>query len=730
MAAPPGQTQRNASKYIVFENFEKMNTQSIRQALSEKELAWLENLQPIAPNNLTTVPAPSSSLTTISATITAQYFASINSVDYIISFTSVGSGWATNIATGSSVTFAQPGSFSNPDATTWESEYVLINDPTAGYSAWNGTVFVQQGGVSPVLAITNSGTGYTSVPTVTINGGSGHGATAATTIQTPSVDAVNVINGGSGYSALAPNVVFAGGGGTGASAIANVDQQGVIAIVIFNPGEISLSTPPTGNAVFSGGGGTGASASLVFVETVGPPATRWSLQQVVIQSAGTGYSSAPTITINITSGFVISQPTAGCVVGAGNVLSITVTNGGGGYTSAPTVTLTGGSGTGAIAAAVIGGSGIATISLTNPGAGYLASDMLTVGFSGGGGTGATATAHVWPFVTAGTTLAVFQGRVFLGGGRLLQYTGTGGFDDFSAADAAGALIIVDADLTHAITALRNYNNYLFIMGDQSVKQIGNISLNSSGNVTLFTILTLSSDQGTIYPRSCGSFNRVFMFANTNGIYAVFGSSVQKISDDLDGIFKLIDFTQQPQFAIADFNNIHNAVWLVRYIDPLSVERSILITFNGKKWFVCSQGNSLAAITAASTLASGMNLTFASSGSDITQILSNPTAPVAFTARTALTHHGNAVQRKKTIHGGWAITGGIATTINFLLESDESSQSSAQNVLAKFFAYLFSNNPGNVAGRYLGATITGSAPVGFTLSNAAIEYQETNVGNKN
>jgi hypothetical protein len=722
---PPGQTQRAASKYIVFENFEKMNTQSVRQALSEKELAWLENLQPIAPNNLTTVPGTSPSLTSISETITAQYFANINNTDYIISFTSVGSGWDTILATGVSSRFAPPGSFTNPDMTTWESEFVLINDPTAGYSAWNGSIFIQKGGVSPVLTLTNSGTGYTSVPTVTISGGSGSGATAVATIQTPAVDAVNVTAGGSQYS-LTTTVIFAGGGGTGAAATANVDPRGLTSLTLTSGGTYISNQPPFPTISFSGGGGSGASA---IVTSMGLGGGRFAVTGIAITAIGSGYSSAPTVAISAGSG-AVTLATATCTVGNGAILSITVTNGGGGYTSAPAVSFANvGSGTGAKAAAVIGGSGVATLTLTNPGGGYLASDVLTVGFSGGGGTGATATAHVWPFVTAGTTLAVFQGRVFLGGARLLQYTGTQGFDDFNAANASGSLIIGDADLTHAITALRNYNNYLFIMGDQSVKQIGNISLNAAGNVTLFTILTLSSDQGTIYPRSCGSFNRVFMFANTNGIYAVFGSSVQKISDDLDGIFKLIDFTQQPQFAISDFNNIHNAVWLVRYIDPLSLERSILITFNGKKWFVCSQGNSLVAITTASTLASGMNLTYSSSGSDITQILSSVTTPVAFTARTALTHHGNAVQRKRTQHAGWAITGGAPNTITVNLESDEGSQSAVQNVLAKFFAYLFSNNPANVSGRYLGATITGTAPVGFTLTNLVIEYQEANVGNQ-
>src|SRR5215475_14530074 len=106
--AAPGTNQRAASKYIVFEHLEKLNTQSVRQSLSEKELAWLENLQPIAPNNFVTVPAPLGALTSIVETITSQFFAFINGVDYIISFTSAGSGWATNTATGASTRFASP----------------------------------------------------------------------------------------------------------------------------------------------------------------------------------------------------------------------------------------------------------------------------------------------------------------------------------------------------------------------------------------------------------------------------------------------------------------------------------------------------------------------------------------------------------------------------------------------------------------------------------------------
>src|SRR6202035_1710176 len=159
---PPGQAQRAASKFIVFEQFEKLNTQSVRQALSEKELAWLENLQPIAPNNLTTVPGPLGTIASITETITAQFFAYLRTTDYIISFTSVGSGWATTLA-GGSTRFAPPGTFSNPDMTVWQSSVVLINDPKAGYCFWNGSIFTRQGGVSPSLILTAGGTGYTSI---------------------------------------------------------------------------------------------------------------------------------------------------------------------------------------------------------------------------------------------------------------------------------------------------------------------------------------------------------------------------------------------------------------------------------------------------------------------------------------------------------------------------------------------------------------------------------------
>jgi FtsP/CotA-like multicopper oxidase with cupredoxin domain len=74
--------------------------------------------------------------------------------------------------------------------------------------------------------------------------------------------------------------------------------------------------------------------------------------------------------------------------------SITVTNPGSGYTSAPTVTITGGGGTGATAIPSINAAGgVAGITLLTVGSGYTSAPTVTI--TGGGGTGATATASVY-----------------------------------------------------------------------------------------------------------------------------------------------------------------------------------------------------------------------------------------------------------------------------------------------------------------------------------------------
>lgn len=65
------------------------------------------------------------------------------------------------------------------------------------------------------ITIVNPGSGYTSIPTITISGGGGTGATATASIFNGQIQAVNITNPGQDYTS-APTVTVSGGGGAGA----------------------------------------------------------------------------------------------------------------------------------------------------------------------------------------------------------------------------------------------------------------------------------------------------------------------------------------------------------------------------------------------------------------------------------------------------------------------------------------------------------------------------------
>jgi hypothetical protein len=116
-------------------------------------------------------------------------------------------------------------------------------------------------------------------------------------------------------------------------------------------------------------------------------------------AAGNGVgTSTPVLTYNATVTNTTNKP----------VVGITVVSPGTGYTSAPTVSITGGGGSGATATATVANGRITGFTVTNPGSGY--NSVPSVGLSGGGGSlasaravieGGTVTSHVlWPAVSA------------------------------------------------------------------------------------------------------------------------------------------------------------------------------------------------------------------------------------------------------------------------------------------------------------------------------------------
>lgn len=239
------------------------------------------------------------------------------------------------------------------------------------------------------VTVTNPGSGFFNIPTVTLSGGGGSGATA---VVAGSVTALNLASFGSGYT-TAPTVTISGGGGSGATANAVVTNGIVTMLNLTNFGSGYTSAP---TVTISGGGGSGASASSKLGLLGG------AVNTVVVTSPGSGYTSAPSVVFSLPS---VPSPTSAAQAVAtlkdGGITSVSVTGGGSGYVFAPGLALSGG-GAGATANAAVSGGGVSAVTITNGGLGYGSAPSVTI--TGGGGSGATATAVVSGGVVTGVTI--------------------------------------------------------------------------------------------------------------------------------------------------------------------------------------------------------------------------------------------------------------------------------------------------------------------------------------
>jgi uncharacterized repeat protein (TIGR01451 family) len=102
-----------------------------------------------------------------------------------------------------------------------------------------------------------------------------------------------------------------------------------------------------------------------------------------------------TFSWSITNGTITNSST-------GTVDHVTIGSGGSGFVSAPTVTISGGGGSGATATATVSGGAVTTVTITNPGSGYTSTPSVSFGGPGSGAT-AAATLGTGIIYTASTT---------------------------------------------------------------------------------------------------------------------------------------------------------------------------------------------------------------------------------------------------------------------------------------------------------------------------------------
>ena len=254
--------------------------------------------------------------------------------------------------------FVESVRLTNPGSGYTSVPTVTFDAPPSGGTAATGAA-VGPGGVLRVQLATDSLTGrvggyYNSgcCPTVTFGTAPSGGTTATgTTTMRTEVGRIIFENLGSGYTS-APTVTIdpppAGSGGTQATVTVGISGGAIINYTMGNRGSgYSLTSPPA--VTFSGGGGSGAAARADVVQR--------RVTGVTITNPGSGYTSAPTVTFMTSTGGGSPQTATGSAALRTEVTAVTVTNRGSGYLSPPDVTITGGGGSGATATAILAEGG-------------------------------------------------------------------------------------------------------------------------------------------------------------------------------------------------------------------------------------------------------------------------------------------------------------------------------------------------------------------------------------
>ena len=437
-----------------------------------------------------------------------------------------------------------------------------------------------------------------------------------------------------------------------------------------------------------------------------------SVGTIGITAKGSGYTSAPAVTISAPNQTNGVQATATSTITANAVSSIAITNGGSGYTSAPTVTITGGGGTGATAIAQIltFTKGALYIQVTNGGSGYNAAPAVTI--SGGGGANAAGTAIVSgnaitgvimtnvgnnytsvptvtiaapPTPTGNTTatalgvpnldqivsVSTFSNRVWVATGRTVTYSSATSPYDFVSV-SAGSVTLTDSTLHGNIQYMLSANNFLYIFGEDSINVFSDLRVSSTGS-TVFTNTNVSASVGSKLKYGVFPYFRSVLFMNNYGMYALVGSTTSKISDPLDGLFPYIDFDKPVSGGQVLLNNILTAAfnfYLKATYPFVTGGRYVQAVFFEKKWFITSQGNALNLVNSAPV--GGIINLYGVSGTDLYKLYGDATANISSEIQTALSPMKDPIRTKQALKFGVEATLSGPSTFNVTVDSETGS----------------------------------------------------------
>jgi hypothetical protein len=245
----------------------------------------------------------------------------------------------------------------------------------------------------------------------------------------------------------------------------------------------------------------------------------------------------------------------------------------------------------------------------------------TFGYSSWDGT----TYTVIDATMVGTSIAVFQGSVWLGNNRTITFTAPATFNDFTAGNGAGSVTITDEAFIGNITFMLSAVEQLWIVGPASVETISNVQASgvAPSVVRTFAISNVVPSVGSSAPSSGIPFFRAIAFFSPGGIYAISGVSPQKISKAIDRLFPGLMLTGDVPAAVSLVQNLYCMLFLVTYTQAntpslptpangVTTGTPLVLGFSEGKMFFASQGATLKWIT--SVIVNGVAQAWGADGS--------------------------------------------------------------------------------------------------------------------
>jgi len=282
---------------------------------------------------------------------------------------------------------------------------------------------------------------------------------------------------------------------------------------------------------------------------------------------------------------------------------------------------------------------------------------------------------------------------------------------------------------------------LYIFGDDSVNVFSNLQVTTTGS-TVFTNTNVSASIGSKRIYAIFPYFRSVLFMNDYGMYALVGATTSKISDNLDGIFPLIDFTLPVTAGQVLLNNILCAAFSFTYKDPVNGPREIQAVFFEKKWFLTSQG-ALTYVTSAPV--SGLVNLYGVTGTQLYRLYGDASANISSKIQTALMDMKDPIRTKQALKFGIEATLTQAATLTVTVDSEQGSSPAYtltndvawynnfsqtipwQNNSSVIIDWLYSQgyylykSDAQQYGKYLGLTMT-SNTAGFVTNTFEFEHE--------